>query len=97
MAAAWLLAPRGSRHAGRLRRPNSDIQMSFDIYLRARQINDGQAIVDHRTQQRVAPCSSLSGYGVMRARSWHWLDYDSISLVVLLIGIGAVALLVLSI
>jgi hypothetical protein len=33
----------------------------------------------------------------MRARSWHWLDYDSISLVVLLIGIGAVALLVLSI
>ena len=33
----------------------------------------------------------------MRARSRHWLDYDSISLVVLLIGIGAVALLVLSI
>jgi hypothetical protein len=40
-----------------LRRPNSDIQMSLNIYLRARQINDGEAIVDHRTQQRMAPCS----------------------------------------
>ncbi len=33
----------------------------------------------------------------MRVRSWRWLEYDPIALVALLIGIGAVALLALSI
>jgi len=33
----------------------------------------------------------------MRVQSGHWLDYDPIALVVLVIGIGAVALLALSI
>ena len=33
----------------------------------------------------------------MRVRSWHWLEYDPIALVALLIGIGVVALLVLGI
>jgi hypothetical protein len=33
----------------------------------------------------------------MRARSRHWLDYDPVALVVLILGIGAVSLLVLSI
>ena len=34
---------------------------------------------------------------VMRVHSGHWLDYDPIALVVLFVGIGAVALLALSI
>jgi len=34
---------------------------------------------------------------VMRVHSGHWLDYDPIALVVLVLGIAAVALLVLSI
>jgi len=33
----------------------------------------------------------------MRAQSRHWLDYDPVALVVLIVGIGVVALLVLSI
>jgi hypothetical protein len=33
----------------------------------------------------------------MRVRSWHWLEYDPIALVALLIGVGLVALLALSI
>ena len=33
----------------------------------------------------------------MRVQNGHWLDYDPIALVVLVIGIGAVALLALSI
>jgi hypothetical protein len=33
----------------------------------------------------------------MRTEVRHWLDYDSVALVVLVIGIGVVALLVLSI
>ena len=33
----------------------------------------------------------------MRVHSGHWLDYDPIALVVLVIGIGVVALLALSI
>jgi hypothetical protein len=33
----------------------------------------------------------------MRVQTGHWLDYDPIALVVLVIGIGAVALLALSI
>jgi hypothetical protein len=33
----------------------------------------------------------------MRAQGGHWLDYDPIALVVLVIGIGIVALLALSI
>jgi hypothetical protein len=52
MAAAWLLAAHataGMRVIGS-RRPNSDIQVSLNIYLRARQINDGEAITVHRTQ-----------------------------------------------
>jgi hypothetical protein len=34
---------------------------------------------------------------VMRVQSGHWLDYDPVALVVLIVGIGAVALLALSI
>ena len=34
---------------------------------------------------------------VMRAYSGHWLDYDPVALVILVVGIGAVALLALSI
>ena len=34
---------------------------------------------------------------VMRAQSSHWLDYDPVALVILVVGIGAVALLALSI
>jgi hypothetical protein len=33
----------------------------------------------------------------MRVQSGHWLDYDPVALVVLLLGIGVVALLALSI
>jgi hypothetical protein len=33
----------------------------------------------------------------MRVLSGHWLDYDPVALVVLVLGIGAVALLALSI
>ena len=33
----------------------------------------------------------------MRAQGGHWLDYDPVALVVLILGIGAVALLTLSI
>jgi hypothetical protein len=33
----------------------------------------------------------------MRVQSRHWLDYDSVALAVLVIGIGIVELLVLSI
>jgi hypothetical protein len=34
---------------------------------------------------------------VMRVQSGHWLDYDPVALLVLIVGIGAVALLALSI
>ncbi len=34
---------------------------------------------------------------IMRAQSSHWLDYDPVALVILVVGIGAVALLALSI
>jgi hypothetical protein len=34
---------------------------------------------------------------VMRVQSRHWLDYDPVALAVLVLGIGAVALLALSI
>jgi hypothetical protein len=34
---------------------------------------------------------------VMRVYSGHWLDYDPVALVILVVGIGAVALLALSI
>lgn len=34
---------------------------------------------------------------VMRVQSSHWLDYDPVALVILVVGIGAVALLALSI
>jgi len=34
---------------------------------------------------------------VMRVQSGHWLDYDPVALVILVVGIGAVALLALSI
>jgi hypothetical protein len=34
---------------------------------------------------------------VMRVRNGHWLEYDPIALVVLLVGMGVVALLALSI
>jgi len=37
------------------------------------------------------------GETVMRAQSSHWLDYDPVALVILVVGIGAVALLALSI
>jgi hypothetical protein len=44
------------------------------------------------------PSEASSSGGVMRVRSsGHWLDYDWIALVVLVIGIGLIALLVLSI
>ncbi|MEA2948527.1 MAG: hypothetical protein QOI40_3857 [Alphaproteobacteria bacterium] len=33
----------------------------------------------------------------MRVYSGHWLDYDPVALVILVVGIGAVALLALSI
>jgi hypothetical protein len=33
----------------------------------------------------------------MRVQSGHWLDYDPVALVVLILGIGALALLALSI
>jgi hypothetical protein len=39
----------------------------------------------------------LQGKGIMRVRSGHWLDCDPISLVVLVIGIGADSLLACSI
>jgi hypothetical protein len=34
---------------------------------------------------------------VMNVQSRHWLDYDPVALVILVVGIGAVALLALSI
>jgi hypothetical protein len=34
---------------------------------------------------------------VMNVQSTHWLDYDPVALVILVVGIGAVALLALSI
>jgi hypothetical protein len=34
---------------------------------------------------------------VMRVYSGHWLDYDPVALVILVVGIGAVVLLALSI
>ena len=34
---------------------------------------------------------------VMSVQSRHWLDYDPVALVILVVGIGAVALLALSI
>ena len=34
---------------------------------------------------------------VMRAYSGHWLDYDPVALVILVVGVGAVVLLALSI
>ena len=37
------------------------------------------------------------GEVVMRVHSGHWLDYDPVALVFLVVGIGAVALLALSI
>ena len=33
----------------------------------------------------------------MRAQSRHWLDYDPVALIVLIVGIGVVALLALNI
>jgi hypothetical protein len=33
----------------------------------------------------------------MRVQSGHWLDYDPVALVVLIVGIGALTLLALSI
>ena len=39
---------------------------------------------------------SLIRESVMHVRSGHWLDHDPIALVVLVIGLGAIALLVLS-
>jgi hypothetical protein len=41
-------------------------------------------------------CDAYQG-GVMRINSSHWLDYDPIALIVLMFGIGAVALLAVSI
>jgi hypothetical protein len=42
--------------------------------------------------------SAISGLsGVMRVQGGHWLDYDSIALAVLVIGIGIVMLVALSI
>jgi hypothetical protein len=35
--------------------------------------------------------------GIMLLKSWYWLEYDAIALVVLVIGLGAVALLTFSI
>jgi hypothetical protein len=35
--------------------------------------------------------------GVMRVQSSHWLDYDPVTLLVLIVGIGAVALIAFSI
>jgi hypothetical protein len=32
----------------------------------------------------------------MQKQNWHWLDYDPVALVVLLVGIGMVELLALS-
>jgi hypothetical protein len=47
---------------------------------------------------RVAICSFFRvRYVIMRVQSGHWLDYDPVALVVLVLGIGAVALLALSI
>lgn len=40
---------------------------------------------------------SLRARCVMRVQSGHWLDYDPVALVILVVGIGAVALLALSI
>jgi hypothetical protein len=34
---------------------------------------------------------------IMLSDNWYWLEYDSVALLVLLIGIGLVALVVLSI
>jgi hypothetical protein len=39
----------------------------------------------------------FQGEVVMRVQSSHWLDYDPVALVILVVGIGAVALLALSI
>ena len=57
-----------------------------------------KAITGHDTDR------NKSGFGrflrvrcVMRAQSSHWLDYDPVALVILVVGIGAVALLALSI
>jgi hypothetical protein len=33
----------------------------------------------------------------MLSRFWHWLEYDPVAVVVLLIGVGSIALLVLGI
>jgi hypothetical protein len=33
---------------------------------------------------------------IMRARGGHWLDYDPIALVAMVVGFGALALLILS-
>ena len=46
---------------------------------------------------RVAADRSLRARCVMRVQSGHWLDYDPVALVILVVGIGAVALLALSI
>jgi hypothetical protein len=35
--------------------------------------------------------------GIMLLKSWHWLEYDATALVVLVLGLGAVALLALNI
>jgi hypothetical protein len=35
--------------------------------------------------------------GILLLKSWYWLEYDGIALVVLVIGLGAVALLAFSI
>jgi hypothetical protein len=37
------------------------------------------------------------GLKVMRVQSGHWLEYDPVALVVLVLGIGALTLLALSI
>ena len=41
--------------------------------------------------------SAISGCGVMRIQGEHWLEYDSIALGALIIGIGMVMLVALSI
>src|SRR6516162_2531839 len=54
--------------------------------------------LEPRTRSRVASVAGFfSARCIMTVQSGHWLDYDPVALVVLLVGMSAVAFLVLSI
>jgi hypothetical protein len=66
----------------------------FEPLLQLARLTEAEAIARQAAGAKSGP-TSFQGI-VMRARGVHWLDYDSIALVAMVVGFGALALLILS-